>query len=221
MMFEKQGWHILFLVLLIAGVTIVSQGDVLSGSLWNISTESWLWIAVIIPVIHQVFVWLFWRLELHHGLITSWLGKSGFRIYKFIFTILFVARPISILLLGISNYSTLAFPPILVYGTAFLLLIPGIYTIYSVVHFFGMDRAYGIDHFDMSFRDKPFVNQGMFKYTKNAMYKFGFLILWSLALFNLSKGALLAVVFSHLYIWVHYYFTELPDIRHIYGTAAN
>ena len=60
----------------------------------------------------------------------------------------------------------------------------------------------------------------MFKYTDNAMYKFGFLILWSIALFTLSKAALLAAAFNHLYIWVHFYFTELPDIRQIYGEAS-
>jgi protein-S-isoprenylcysteine O-methyltransferase Ste14 len=106
------------------------------------------------------------------------------------------------------------------YAAAVILLVPGIYTMYSVVHYFGIDRAYGIDHFDPAYRDKPFVKQGMFKYTDNAMYKFGFLILWSIALLTLSKAALLAAVFNHLYIWVHFYFTELPDIRRIYGQPA-
>ena len=47
---------------------------------------------------------------------------------------------------------------------------------YSVVHYFGIDRAYGIDHFEPElYRNKTFVKQGMFKYTDNAMYKFGFL----------------------------------------------
>lgn len=220
-MFEKQGWHYLFLVILLVSVAFIAQGDLLAGSLWGISSQTWLWIAIAVPVVHQIFVWLFWRLELHHGLITSWFGKSGFPIYKVGFTILFAARPISILLLGISNYATLSCPPALMYAAAAILLVPGIYTMYSVVHYFGMDRAYGIDHFDLSYRDKPFVKQGMFKYTDNAMYKFGFLILWSIALFTLSKAALLAVVFNHLYVWVHFYFTELPDIRHIYGQPAH
>ena len=217
-MFEKQGWHILLLVLLLVCVLALAHNDdVLKGQLWGISTQVWIWVAIIVPIIHQVFVWLFWRLELHHGLITSQFGDSGFPIYKTGFTILFAARPISILLLGISNYNTLTCPPALMYAAAVLLLVPGIYTMYSVVHYFGMDRAYGIDHFDPSYRDKPFVKQGMFKFTDNAMYKFGFLILWSIALFTLSKAALLAAVFNHLYIWVHFYFTELPDIRRIYG----
>jgi hypothetical protein len=220
MMFEKQGWHLFFLANLLAGVVALARGDMLTGSLWSISTQAWLWIAIAVPVLHQIFVWLFWRLELHHGLITSWFGESGFTIYKVGFTILFAVRPISILLLGISNYDTLTCPPALMYAAAVILLIPGIYTMYSVVHYFGMDRAYGIDHFDPSYRDKPFVKQGMFKYTDNAMYKFGFLILWSIALFTMSKAALLAAAFNHLYIWVHFYFTELPDIRFIYGESA-
>ncbi len=219
-MFEKQGWHYFFLALLLALVAVLARGDTMSGQLWGIRTETWLWIAIAVPILHQIIVWLFWRLELHRGLITKWFGESGFPIYKFIFTVLFAARPISILLLGISNYDSLTCPSTLMYTAAIIFLIPGIYTMYSVVHFFGMDRAYGIDHFDPSYVDKPFVKQGMFKYTDNAMYKFGFLILWSIALITLSKAALLAVVFNHLYIWVHFYFTELPDIRHIYGRAT-
>jgi len=217
MMFEKQGWHVLFLVILLVGVIAFTHGDVMIGSFWGITTKAWLWVAVIIPVVHQVFVWLFWRLELHHGLITRWFGENGFSMYKIGFTILFAARPISILILGISNANTLTCPPVLMYAVASVLLIPGLYTMYSVAHYFGMDRAYGIDHFDLTYRDKPFVKQGMFKYTDNAMYKFGFLILWSIALFTLSKAALLMAVFNHLYVWVHFYFTALPDIRHIYG----
>ena len=219
-MFEKQGWHIFFLALLLVGVASLAQDDTVSGQLWGISSQAWLWIAIVVPIVHQIFVWLFWRLQLHHGLITRWFGENGFPNYKIGFTILFATRPVSILLLGISNFNTITCPPSLMYAAAVLLLIPGIYTMYSVVNFFGMERAYGIDHFDTSYRDKPFVKQGMFKYTNNAMYKFGFLILWSIALFTLSKAALLVAAFSHLYIWVHFYFTELPDIRHIYGEPA-
>ena len=216
-MFEKQGWHFVLLALLIVSAVLLARGDMLAGQLWGLNTRAWLWIAIAVPIIHQVYVWLFWRLELHHGLVTRWFGKSGFPIYKVGFTILFAARPISIFLVGISNYDTLACPPVLMYTAEVLALIPGLYTMYSVAHYFGVNRAYGIDHFDESYRDTPFVKQGMFKYTDNAMYKFGFLILWSIALFTLSKAALLAAAFNHLYIWVHFYFTELPDIQHIYG----
>jgi hypothetical protein len=215
-MFEKQGWHFLFLALLLVGVAILARGDVLAGQLWGISTRAWLWIAVGVPVVHQILVWLFWRLELYHGLITRWFGDKGFLIYKVVFTIFFAGRPVSLVLLGLSNYKSLVLSPFLAYAIAALLFLPFAYTMYSVAHYFGVDRAYGIDHFDPSYRNKPFVKQGMFKYTDNAMYKFGFLILWSIALVFLSKAALLAAAFNHLYIWVHFYFTELPDIRRIY-----
>lgn len=216
-MFEKQGWHFLSLAVLLASVAAFARGDELTGSLWGISTQTWLWIAIAVPVIHQILVWLFWRLELYHGLITRWFGDKGFLIYKIIFTIFFAGRPVTLILLGLSNYKSLTINPWIAYGVAIILFIPFVYTMYSVAHYFGIDRAYGIDHFDQSYRGKSFVKQGMFKYSDNAIYKFGFLILWSIALVFLSKAALLAAAFNHLYIWAHFYFTELPDIRHIYG----
>jgi hypothetical protein len=216
-MFEKQGWHLFYLALLLGGVALLARGNVLSGQLWGLTTLAWLWIAIAIPVAHQVMVALLWRGQLHYNLMTSWFGENDFLAFKVFFTILFVARPLSLILLGISNFNTLPLNPAVAYVLAGILLIPFAYTMYSVAHYFGIERAYGIDHFDPSYRDKPFVRQGMFKYTDNAMYKFGFLVLWSIALVFLSKAALLAAAFNHLYIWVHFYFTELPDIRHIYG----
>jgi len=216
-MFEKQIQHYLFLILLLVCVYFLATGDVLSGQLWGISTRTWLWIAVATPVLHQVVVALLWRAELYHHKMTEWFGDRAFSVFKVIFTILFIGRPITLILLGISNMNTLVMNPILAYALAFLLFIPFAYTMYSVFHYFSLDRAFGIDHFDRSYRKKPFVKQGMFRYTDNAMYKFGFLILWVIALVFLSKAALLVAAFSHIYIWVHFYFTELPDIKHIYG----
>jgi len=220
-MFEKQGWHFLSLGVLLVGVVVLARDDMLAGQLWGISTQVWLWIAITVPVAHQTIVGVIWRGQLYHNWMTNAFGEKGFLIYKIIFTVLFAARPISILLLGISNYNTLACPPVLMYVVAVVLLFPFAYTMYSVARYFGINRAYGIDHFEPErYRDKSFVKQGTFKYTDNAMYKFGFLILWAIALFTLSKAALLATVFSHLYIWAHFYFTELPDIRYIYGESA-
>jgi hypothetical protein len=53
-MFENQGWHLLFLALLLAGVAIFAQGDMLAGQLWGIRTPVWLRIAVAVPVVHQL-----------------------------------------------------------------------------------------------------------------------------------------------------------------------
>lgn len=220
-MFKKQGQHVVLLIVLLLGVYFLATGDMLSGQLWGIGTETWLWIAIAIPVLHQVVVALLWRAELYHNKMTEWFGDQAFTVFKVIFTLLFVGRPVSLVLLGISNTNTLDLNPVLAYVLAAVLFIPFAYTMFSVFHYFGVDRAYGEDHFKPDeYRSKPFVKQGMFKYTDNGMYKFGFLILWVIALVFLSKAALLAAAFNHLYIWVHFYFTELPDIKHIYGTPV-
>ena len=51
------------------------------------------------------------------------------------------------------------------------------------------------------------------------MYTFGFLAAWIPGFMWLSSAALLSALFSHLYIWVHYYCTELPDMQHIYRSG--
>jgi hypothetical protein len=216
-MFEKQGQHYFLLLVLLLIVTFLATGGVLSGQLWGIGSRVWLWIALATPILHQIVVAVLWRAELYHHKMTEWFGSKAFPVFKTVFAVLFIARPVTLILLGISNRNTLMLNPVLAYGLAMLLFVPFAYTMYSVARYFGIDRAYGIDHFDPSYRTAPFVKQGMFKYTNNAMYTFGFLIVWVIALVFLSKAALLAAAFSHLYIWVHYYCTELPDIQHIYG----
>jgi hypothetical protein len=219
MMFARQGFHVLLLILLLLGVNLLATGSILTGELWGIDTETWLWIAVAVPVLHQLIVAFLWRAELYHRQMTAWFGDQAFPVFKAIFTVLFIGRPLSLILLGISNASTLKVSPALAYTLAILLFIPFAYTMYSVYYYFGIDRAYGEDHFKPGlYKKKPFVRQGMFQYTDNAMYKFGFLILWVIALVTLSEAALLVAAFNHLYIWVHYYCTELPDIQHIYGS---
>ena len=84
--------------------------------------------------------WL-WRAELYHHSMTRWFGDKAFPIYKVIFTILFVGRPVALILLGISNANTLDLPPAIAYVLAGILFLPFAYTMYSVAHYFGLDRA--------------------------------------------------------------------------------
>lgn len=220
-MLEKQGQHLILLIVLLVGTYFLATGDVLSGQLWGIGTQTWFWIAIATPVVHQIVVVLLWRAELYGHKMTDWFGEQAFPVFKVIFTILFVGRPVTLILLGISNANTLDLNATAAYILAIVLFIPFAYTMYSVFHYFGIDRAYGEDHFKPSvYKTRPFVKQGMFKYTNNAMYKYGFLILWMIALVFLSKAALLVAAFNHLYIWVHFYFTELPDIKFIYGSRS-
>lgn len=62
------------------------------------------------------------------------------------------------------------------------------------------------------------VNQGIFRFTQNGMYQYGFLLLWVPAFWFASSATLIDALFNHLYIWVHYYTTEKPDMQGIYGS---
>ena len=215
--YTRQLPHLILLLALIAGVFFVLDDNMLAGRFFGLSTAAWLGLAIITPILHQVYVWLAWRSELTSQRITRRFGKDGFFYYAAGFTVFLVARLLTIVALAYSNRYTCPLPPVPAYTLGVALFIPALYLFYSVRKHFGFKRAYGIDHFDDSYRRLPFVRQGIFRLTGNAMYVFGFFVLWTPGLFFLSQAALLAAAFNHLYIWVHYYCTELPDIRHIYG----
>jgi len=216
--FKRQGWHYLFLGLLLACVIVLLDDDVLAGQFLGISTTVWLILAIATPILHQIYVWFVWRTELHYSLISRWFGKNGFIYYAIGFTILFALRLIFIIPLAISNQNSFSMNKTLSIIIAVVLLLPALYLFYSVRTYFGFKRAYGIDHFDASYRNMPFVKQGIFRFTSNAMYTFGFFLLWVPGFLFLSQAALLAALFNHIYIWIHYYCTELPDIHFIYGS---
>ena len=220
---QQQHWHLLSLMILLGGIglCVTWDSDFLRGELGGVSTAIWLVIAILTPILHQIYVLVCWRLELFYNRISAALGTDGFKLYKAGFAILFVLRLLTIIILAISNSNSLNLNTVLAYLLAGILFIPSVYLFYSVKKYFGMDRAFGIDHFDPDrLKEVPFVRKGMFKYSSNAMYTFGFLILWVPGLLLLSKAAILAGLFNHVYIWVHYFFTEAPDMKVIYGTEA-
>ena len=216
-LFEKQIYHWIVTILLIFGVYALADDAALAGQLAGRSTGTWLWFSIVIPVLHQVYVWFNWRAQLKYSLITRVFGENAFNIYAAGFTVLFASRLLSIIILSISNRNSLALNPVFSYLLSCIFLMLSAYLFYSVRVYFGFKRAYGIDHFDESYRQIPFVREGIFRFTSNGMYTFGFLILWIPGLVLFSKSALIAAGFNHIYIWVHYYTTELPDIRYIYN----
>jgi protein-S-isoprenylcysteine O-methyltransferase Ste14 len=173
-----------------------------------------------VPVAHQVFVWFCWRTELHASLLTRALGRAAFTLYAVVFSLLGIARIVSVFLLAIANHGTAPGNPIMLKLLALILLIPALYLLHSVRRYFGFRRAFGIDHFDESYRSLPLVREGIFRYASNGMYAFGFLLIWFPGLWYASLAALAAALFNHLYIWVHYYCTERPDMVRIYGDAG-
>lgn len=217
--FRHQLWHFLSLGFLLGLLSILATQipNFISGSLWGVKSIIWFWIAVAVPVVHQLYVWWVWRLELYYHSFTMVLGKKlGFGLYAVGFSILFVGRLVAIIFLAISTKGSLVSPFYSAYIIAGLITPLVVYLFYSVFRYFTIRRAYGIDHFDKRYR-KEFVKGGIFQHTNNAMYVYGLLILYLPGLILLSKTALLVAVFNHIYIWVHYYTVELPDIAIMYG----
>jgi len=217
--FKYQIWHLISLITIIFAINLYLRNstEILSGSLWGLTTKTWFWLAIAIPIIHQVYVWGVWRLELYQSTFTKRYGPIlSFKIYAIGFSLLFVSRLITLIILAFSSKGTLNIHPMISYALAVLITPLVIFLFYSVKKYFTIERAYGIDHFDKHCNE-PYVKKGIFKYTDNGMYVFGLMILYMPGLLLLSKAAILVALFNHVYIWVHYYFTERPDMLEIYG----
>lgn len=218
LIFERQGFHVIALLLLLIGVYFATKIEGMQeGSLWGVDSIYWFWMAVLIPVLHQVYVWFCWRTQLHANFLTRVFGKKGFMVFTAGFSALGTARVAAVIILAISNQGTLPINRAILIVLAIATLLPALYLFYSVKRYFGFKRALGIDHFDESYRSLPLVREGIFRFTSNGMYVFGFLLLWSIAFWFASTAALIAALFNHMYIWAHYYATELPDMKRIYG----
>ena len=113
-------------------------------------------------IIHQFYVLVCWRSELYYKSISKLFGENGFKLYKIGFAILILSRLITILLLAMSNAKTMEVNNTFSYVLSGVLIIPAIYLFYSLKKYFGMDKAFGIDHFyPEKFKDAPLVNQGI------------------------------------------------------------
>ena len=173
--------------------------------------------SIILAVVHQIIVAIVFRFELYKGLMTRIFQDRAMKVWAAIFLPLLIARPITIILVGWLDQSSITpFRTIeLVVGVPLILL--AVVTMHSVIKYFTIRRALGADHFDNEVIDMPLVTQGMFRYTNNGMYGLVFLGFWGIALAFGSWNVLILALFQHCYIWVHMYLTEQPDMDRIYG----
>lgn len=216
--FKGQVVHLLALIVLLVGaVQLVDFKQLRASQFLGISAQVWFIISLAVPIVHQVYVWMAWRGELCFGAITSRFGAHAFSIYQFVFMVLLLARPVSLTFLTIADHDSFALSIPVRVVICVALGLPAGYALYSVVRYFGVVRAAGIDHFDESYRSQPLIKKGIFRYSSNAMYSFAFLLPWVIAIAGASWAGLVVAAFSHAYIWVHYYGTERPDMNLIYG----
>jgi hypothetical protein len=216
--FHRQGLHLLALLILVP-ITWSFAAPVMGDGSWlGILDTTWFWLAVGLSILHQVIVWIVFRLQLGWAALSKVFGQADLYVWRLIFLPLLIVRPILIFGLARSTGNSLVLPRTIAVVLAFFLLIPALYTLWSVIRYFGIIRAMGADHFRSRYREMALVDQGAFKYSDNAMYSFALLLLWSIALLVDSQAALSAALFEHAYVWVHYFCTEKPDMEIVYKT---
>ena len=211
--FKNQVWHLGgTIVLFYIGIQFVDLGNN-TNIFFGIGAFGWFMIAMSIPLIHQTYVWICWRSELCWKLISNTIGFKG---YVVLFFILIISR-LSAIVLCFIDYGSFYQPGWLAWILGLILFIPGAYTMYSVKKYFGFLRAAGADHFDPKYRDLPFENRGIFKWTPNAMYVFAIGIPFSFAVATGSQSMFVVAIYTYISIWLHYFCTEKPDIVEIYS----
>ncbi|WOD41138.1 methyltransferase [Nodosilinea sp. E11] len=218
-LFHGQLQHGLLVLVLVPGAIALAEPGLTGGSWLGVIDRQWAYGLIAVAVIHQVLVWLLWRLQICFGTLSRWLGRADLMVWGLVFFPLLMARPLLTAAVAASSAGTLAIPLWAAMPLAALLLGPALYTFWSVQRYFGLLRAAGGDHFRACYWTMPLVHQGAFRYSDNAMYSFGFLALWAIALGGRSQAALALALFQHAYIWVHMYCTEAPDLALIYGAT--
>lgn len=219
--FHRQHWHLISLVILLP-ITWGFSAPVLGRGSWlGIQDTTLFWLAVGIPIVHQIVVWIVFRLQMGWATFSKLFGRADLFVWGVIFLPLLVLRAIFVFGLAKSTQESLFLPEYISFLLAILLLLPALYTLWSVLKYFGLMRAMVGDHFRIRYRKMPLVDQGIYQYSSNAMYAFAFFLLWAIALIQQSQAALSVALFQHAYIWVHYWCTEKPDMEIIYGHAEH
>ena len=216
-LFRGQLFHLTAAVILTAIAWALAAPVLTEGSWLGISEAGWFWVAVGLTILHQFYVWIVFRGQLGWGLFTRLFGKYDLTVHSILFSPMLIARPFVVIAAGMASPLTLALPRWVQLAMGLALLVPALYTGWSVKQYFGFKRAVGGDHFRRRYREMPLVTEGAFSWTPNAMYTFAFFGLWSIALLLGSHLALVIALFQHVFVWAHYFGTEQPNMELIYG----
>jgi hypothetical protein len=216
-----QGYHLAAYIGFgaLIGIAVV-QAPESAGRAWGLSIGQWVLWSWLFAGLFQAWVLLIWRFELFHGAVTRWLGQRAFPVHRTAFVILGAARFIPLIPISLGTARTSPLSPV---SSLVLLVVttpPVLWTLYSIVAYFGVNRVFGADHFDPAYRTRGLETRGVFRYVPNAMYTLGFLLFYHPGLLWQSRLGLAVAAAHHALVWVHYFCTEKPDLREIYGTRA-
>jgi len=218
---KNQGYHLLAFVavgaLLYAVVTQLPDAE---ARAWGLTVPRMILLSWLSAGLHQGWIFFFWRMEYYHGKIGAWLGPAGFTIYRFGFVTLAAARLLLLIPISVATAHSASIPSavaalLIVVSTPFIL-----WGFYSVYAYFGVNRAFGADHFDPAYRGGTLETRGIFRYIPNSMYTVVLLLLYHPGLYWDSWPGLLVAAAHHALVWTHYFCTEKPDMREIYGPGA-
>ena len=214
--FKGQAIHALLLAAMASAAWAMAAPALGGGDWLGISDTTWFALCLGEAVLHQLFVWAGWRSQLGWNWLTKIFGRHDLTIWVPIFMLLLVLRPLLVGAVAMADRGSLMLPTPLATALGVALLVPALYTGWSIHRYFGLVRATGADHFREEYRTMGLVREGAFAWTSNAMYVLALLGLWSIGLLAQSHAALAAAIFQHGYIWAHYLGTEKPDMELIY-----
>ncbi|MCP4133156.1 MAG: hypothetical protein GY754_19470 [bacterium] len=177
----------------------------------------WFSFAVCIPLIHQLWVSFFWRLQLYTEIFKPHT-RRWFSFYKAGFILFALLRIFSIFMTGYLERGSMPVSLIMQIVLCVPIGLVSIYGMYSVVRYFSIERAFGLDHFDEAVRETGLVKKGIFNYTQNGMYAYVLLFIYLFPILLESQAALYIAVYNHMILWIHYFCTEKPDMNKIYGS---
>lgn len=214
---EGQPQHLGLALLLTVGAFAWLSPSETGARFLFLTPVQWAKLSIILAIVHQVMVAVVFRLQLHRGVLTRLFGERDLEIWTKMFLPLLVARPITVILTGWADDTSINEPrwAELLVGLALIAL--AAWVMHSVLKHFTIRRAVGGDHFRDEIAALPMVREGAFKFTSNAMYGLAFFGLWGIALLFDSWNALVVAFFQHCYIWVHWYCTEKSDMEWLYG----
>ncbi len=216
--FHRQWLHFLFIAMVIMVLRLdIVPFDFTDTTFRALNGQFLFRLSIYLVIVHQVLVWIVFRGQMGFGFLNRLLNKYALKMWLVIFMGLLISRPLVLMMVASATRGSLSGPTLLYYILALICVGLTLVTFYGVWRYFGLYRAIGGDHFDVKYRQILLVRKGVFSVTPNAMYWFGFLLLWAIALYFQSVEALGLAAFQHLYIWLHYYVTEKPDMQLIYG----
>lgn len=216
--FRRQGYHLAAYVTIAAflygAIALLPEGQ---GVRRGLTTAEWIWLSWVLAGAHQAWIWFFWRMALYLGKIRRWFGAAGFPLYKIGYVVLGLARLLCIVPISSSSPHTAPIPPLLALALIVLSTPLIVWVAYSFAVYFGFDRAAGADHFDPDYRGMPLETRGAFRYFRNPGYSVGLLLLYHPGLLWQSALGLIVAAAHHVFVWVAYFCSELPDMEEIYG----